>query len=68
MIERGRAIPSTQTVPIVAERRQRAVSPPQYVDGRVSSNLCIDNGIEPFTDKNSLHIHMEYAYKDNDLL
>lgn len=37
MIERGRAIPNTQTVPIVGtEKPQRAQDAPQIIDGRVS--------------------------------
>lgn len=38
MIERGRAIPNTQSVPIVADRPQRAQDAPQIIDGRVSSH------------------------------
>lgn len=37
MIERGRAIPNTQSVPIV-DRPQRAQDAPQIIDGRVSSH------------------------------
>lgn len=37
MIERGRAIPNTQSVPIVADKPQRAQDAPQIIDGRVSS-------------------------------
>lgn len=37
MIERGRAIPNTQTVPIVGgEKPNRAQDAPQIIDGRVS--------------------------------
>lgn len=36
MIERGRAIPNTHSVPIVTDKPQRAQDAPQYIDGRVS--------------------------------
>lgn len=36
MIERGRAIPNTQSVPIVSDKPQRAQDAPQIIDGRVS--------------------------------
>ena len=36
MIERGRAIPNTQSVPIVSDRPQRASDHITIIDGRVS--------------------------------
>lgn len=40
MIERGRAIPNTQSVPIVTDRPQRASDHVQIIDGRVSVAKC----------------------------
>lgn len=37
MIERGRAIPNTKSVPIVNDRPQRANDHVQIIDGRVSN-------------------------------
>lgn len=36
MIERGRAIPNTQSVPIITDKPQRAHDHVQIIDGRVS--------------------------------
>lgn len=41
MIERGRAIPNTQSVPIVNDRPQRSTDHITIIDGRVSSNHLI---------------------------
>lgn len=41
MIERGRAIPNTQSVPIINDRPQRATDHVQIIDGRVSSNPSV---------------------------
>lgn len=41
MIERGRAIPNTQSVPIVSDRPQRASDHVQIIDGRVSFKWII---------------------------
>lgn len=41
MIERGRAIPNTQSVPIINDKPQRAHDHVQIIDGRVSFPLQI---------------------------
>lgn len=41
MIERGRAIPNTQSVPIINDKPQRAHDHVQIIDGRVSFPLEI---------------------------
>lgn len=41
MIERGRAIPNTQSVPIINDKPQRSQDNVQIIDGRVSfRHLC----------------------------